>query len=424
MDDRDAVRSVQGTTHLDELSRIYEGTLGGPIVRDKLWFFTSARYGKTSNQLTLARTGLGLTQVATDKRGEIKLTASPLPGHTIQGGYLTNPLDTTNFSGAQRLVIDPHSETSQSIPNWYCFTNYKGVVRSNVLVEAQYSERRYKILEAAPSGANLVTDSPFLCLDGSCLYNAPYFDNQKDPEQRNNRQFTASATNYLTLHGRHEVKGGYECFRSQRTGGGSQSPTQYVFNANFLTGAGGAPVLDATSRPIPVFQTGQTGISYYPAIVGAVMNVDSNSLYVQDHWTVSDRLSADLGARFEHVTVESTGSLTSIKNNRIVPRLAASYDVAGDGNHVIHASYGQYSGRYNENQVGKNSPVGNAPEIDAKYQGPSGQGYDFAPAFDLANYPITSQNASVRDPTKNVFMAPGTKSFEFNSKVFRSRFKG
>lgn len=57
------------TNHIDQTSRVYEGTFGGPLVKDRLWFFSSGRYGKGSNQVTLAQTGIGLTSVDTNKRG-------------------------------------------------------------------------------------------------------------------------------------------------------------------------------------------------------------------------------------------------------------------------------------------------------------------------------------------------------------------
>ena len=87
-----------------------------------------------------------------------------------------------------------------------------------------------------------------------------------------------------------------------------------------------------------------------------------------------------LGARFEHVNAESTGDIVSINNNRIVPRAAVSFDVTGDGDKIVHVTYGQYSGRYNEAQIGRNSPVGNSPSIDSMYRGPAGQGLRFRAA--------------------------------------------
>ena len=55
-------------------------------------------------------------------------------------------------------------------------------------------------------------------------------------------------TNYWTSGRRHETKGGYEWFRSQRTGGNSQSSTSYVFDADFLTDAAGKPLLDSSGH--------------------------------------------------------------------------------------------------------------------------------------------------------------------------------
>jgi len=163
----------RGTEHLDVLSRSYEGTFGGPIAKDRLWFFTSGRYANTSNQVTLQLTGIGLTSVDTNKRGELKFTGTVAPNHTIQGGYLTDPRTRTNNSGLQTFIIEPHAEVDRSNPNSYYFTNYHGVVRSNLLVEAQYSERRFQF-EGDGGTSTSIVDSPFLSVTQcSCLYNAP-----------------------------------------------------------------------------------------------------------------------------------------------------------------------------------------------------------------------------------------------------------
>jgi len=257
----------RGTSHLDVLSRTYEGTFGGPIVKDRLWFFTSGRYAKTNNQVTLQQTGLGLLNVDTNKRGELKFTGTVAQNHTIQGGFLTDPRTRTNNSGLQSFIIDPHSEVTRSNPNWYYFTNYRGVFQSNVLVEAQYSERRFEFEGDGGTSTN-IQDSPFISVTQcACLFNAPYFD-ATDPEHRNNRQLTGSVTDYWAFHGRHETKAGFEWFRSQRTGGNSQSSTSYVFNSDFATDANGIPLLDSSGRPVPLFVSGLSSIDYFPATRG------------------------------------------------------------------------------------------------------------------------------------------------------------
>jgi hypothetical protein len=411
--------------HTDDLQETWEGVFGGPLVRDRLWFFAAGRYAALDIPRTLATTAAQVVQHDLNKRGQIKLTGVVAPNHTIQGDYVNNARTTTNSSGALGLIIDPNALSTISTPNRYYSGNYRGVLTSSLLLEAQFSGRRNELIGGG-TGSDLATNSPFIVTTFNAIYNAPYFDGI-DAEQRNNRQLTGSATKFWQGGGSHETKGGYEWYRSQRTGGGSQSPTGYVFVSNFLTGAGNAPVLDATGRPTPVFTPGVSKLEYFPAIKGAVLNNDSNSLYVADHWVLGSHLSADLGARFEHVTAKSTGGIVSIRNNRIVPRLALAYDVQGDGDKIVHVTYGQYSGRYNEAQIGRNSPVGNSPLIESVYRGPAGQGYGFAAGLNPANYPISSANATVTDATQNVFMTPGTKSpltHEFSLSFGENLFNG
>ena len=421
----EVTKNLQDTAHPNTLQERYEGTFGGPILKDRLWFFGSGRYQNVATPQVLPQTAVSVPSTNQNKRFELKLTGTVAQGHTISGGFLNNATTLTNSSGIQSFVIDPHSEVNYTEPNNYFYANYKGVLGDSLLVEAQYSQRHFAF--AGDGGTSTaITDSPFIsATQCACLYNAPYFD-ATDPENRNNKQLTGSVTKYWKLRGRHETKSGYEWFRSQRTGGNSQSSTSYVFSSDFATNAAGAPVLDSTGRPIPMFVPGTSYLDYYPAVRGAVLNVDNHSLYGQDHWTISDRLSADLGARYEHVKAASTGAIISVDTARIVPRVGVAYDLKGTGDHIIHVNYGQYSGRYDEAQIGANSPVGNPADIEPIYQGPAGQGYGFAPGFNLANYPINAANAAVSDPTQNIKMDPNLKSplvHEF-SLSYGSKFMG
>ena len=89
-----------------------------------------------------------------------------------------------------------------------------------------------------------------------------------------------------------------------------------------------------------------------------------------------------------------------------MPRLATAYDVKGDGKHVVHVTYGQYAGRYNEAQIGNNNNVGNPDVLLGIYIGPAGQGRNFAPGFNPANY----DTVLGQFPTENVFFEDGLSS--------------
>src|SRR5262249_10859411 len=47
-----------GTTHKDVLSKTYEGTFGGPIVHDRLWFFSAGRWATTNTATTFPETAI------------------------------------------------------------------------------------------------------------------------------------------------------------------------------------------------------------------------------------------------------------------------------------------------------------------------------------------------------------------------------
>jgi outer membrane receptor for ferrienterochelin and colicin len=408
-----AAKSV--TAYPDDLQNTMEATFGGPIVRDRLWFFAAGRNQKTETPVNLAETGISLSSQDMNRRGEVKITGTVATNQTLQGGYLNNYRERTNNSGLQSFIIDPASEVDRTNPNMYYFTNYRGV-RGSMMFEAQYSQRKFKFADDGGTSTDII-DSPFISLTCACLYNAPYFD-ATDPENRNNQQITGNVTRFWTGGGRHETKLGYEFFRSQRTGGNSQSSTSYVFNADFVLQNG---------MPVPHFVPGETYIENYVATRGATMNINNNSAFLQDNWTISNRLTAQLGLRFEQVKVESTGEIVSVNTSpRIVPRLGASYDLTGDGATVLHATYGQYSGRYNEAQVGGNSPVGSPATLSRYYAGPDciGDERTCAAGFALGNYPITPANLErVEVPLANIFVDQKVKTpltHEFSASLGRT----
>ena len=132
-------KGIADSAHPTQLQERYEGTFGGPIVKDRLWFFSSGRYQNVNTPATLPQTGVSAPQQTQNKRFEIKLTGTVAPGHTIAGGYLTNATQPDEQLWPFVFVIDPHSLVNYSEPNNYFYTNYKGVLGNRLLVEAQYS---------------------------------------------------------------------------------------------------------------------------------------------------------------------------------------------------------------------------------------------------------------------------------------------
>jgi hypothetical protein len=404
----------------DKLNHSQEVTFGGPILRSKLWFFGAGRFESTDNAAPLPQTGIQTRTTDDNKRGEIKLTATPWQNHTIWGSYLKVAEDALRpaFTSAGLATIDPNTLESPSFPNDGVVVGYRGVLSPRSFAEIRFSEKKFGFHGSGGTSTNII-DSPMVTLTQAQLgvYNGAYFD-ATDPEDRNNWQVAGNFSYFLTTPkaGSHDLKGGIEVYQSKRTGGNSQSATNYVFDADYATDDAGNPLYDANNRLIPIFDPGNTLIENWLATRGAELKIKTTSLYAQDTWRAGRHLTMNLGLRYEKVRSNATGGIVGVDTDTIVPRLAATFDPKGDGRYVLQATYAHYAGKYSEAQFGNNTNVGNPSQLLGIYDGPAGQGRDFAPGFDPANYGIVQGTF----PTANIFFdknlsSPLTKEFSLQA---------
>jgi outer membrane receptor protein involved in Fe transport len=401
-------------SRLDKMDRYHEGVLGGPIQRTKVWFFAAGRTQSTTSDVTLPQTAAPFEQTEEINRWELKLTATPWANQTLQGQYTQRQQSGVRPSIPQ--TIDPNAADNVDQPGSLLVANWNGVVAKRFFATAQYSQK-----ENHPRFGNTSTalvDSPFLTIGrvspGGLHFNAPYFD-RTDPEDRDNYQLTGSLA-WLTstpTWGTHDVKTGVEHFVSIGVGGNSQSSTGFIFNTDYLV-VGGRPAFDTVGRIIPVWIPGTTSQAQTIATRGAELRIKTTSAYVQDRWVAFPRLTLDLGVRLEHASSEATGDIDSVNAMTWMPRLAATFDVDGSGRTVAGGSFSVYSGKYVQNYINRNTAVGNPARVTRTYIGPAGEGRDFAPAYDPANYSISTGTF----PTANVFFDDDLSSAHTNEVTF------
>jgi hypothetical protein len=406
---RETPRQVQNNlVNPDLLGRTYEGTFGGPVALDRLWFFTAGRYEQINLANTFAQTAGAYTRTDTNRRGELKLTGTPGAGHMVQASYIINHTRQANASGLPAAaLVDVSTLVTRTLPNDLFAASYNGVLAGRYFATAQFSRKTQGFRNNGGTSA-AITDSPFRTLGatagvpGSLYYHAPYLD-ATDPENRDNHQVAASVSYLLSTRGTgsHDVKGGVESFVNRARGGNSQSSTGYVFVTDYLV-QGGRPAVSASGRPIPVFTPGVSQAWNFMATRGATLDIRTTSLYLQDRWVVTRKMTMDLGVRGEVVRGEATGNITTVSTTSLMPRLAMAFDARGDGRTILQATYGMYGGRYGQTQFATNTNVGRPSETDYVYTGPAGQGADFAPGFDIANY---SRVVFASFPTANVRIA-------------------
>ncbi|MDP2389034.1 MAG: TonB-dependent receptor [Acidobacteriota bacterium] len=389
-----------------KMDRYYEGTFGGPLRQDRAWFFFAGRSQSSETSLTLAQTAAPVQQVDDQNRWELKVTATPMTNQTVQVQYLDRRQ--TSVRPSLPITIDPTAIDTQDTPGHLLVANWNGVMSGRYYANAQYSRKANH-----PRIGNTSTrleDSPFLTIGrvspGGQHFGPVYFD-RTDPEDRDNDQLTGSVSYFGSRPGwgTHDLKGGFELFSLVLRGGNSQSSTGYLFNTDYASVAG-RPVTEASGRVVPVWIPGSTTVGNTLPTRGAELDITTTAFYLQDRWTPSSRLTVDLGLRYERVSSVATGDSPAIDAQSFVPRLAAAYALTDSGRTVLSGSYAHYSGRYTSSIFGRNTPVANAGRVTSVYNGPAGQGYDFAPAYDLANYSVVSGSF----PTANIFLEDGLHS--------------
>lgn len=407
--EKNAIAAGRGTPHADKNVFVHTATLGGPVAKDRLWFFGAYRRENSSTANALSVTGVGYNTTVANRRYEGKLTGRLAANHHVNLNYIKQSnQDGDRASLNTTAAIDLRTLVDRETPSDLFVARYDGALSANAFVEAQYSRKTFGFRGTGGTSQDIL-ESPFMSRGQAGIpsgrhYNAPYFSSF-DPEDRNNRQYAAALSYFLSTAsaGRHDFKLGAEYFTSTRTGGNSQSATGFVFSADPVV-VGGQPAVDANGRIIPNFIPNVSQVTNWRSVQGAQIDLNTVSLYLNDRWHLTDQWSFNLGVRMERHSTEATqDGIASISSSAIVPRLAATFDVKGDGQWILQGTYGHYSGKASETQFADNTNVGTPASVTYTYQGPAGQGIGFAPAFNLANYRIVGGSF----PTANVFLDQG-----------------
>lgn len=397
----------KGTKLTDKNNDIYSGTLGGYVVKDRLWFFGAARKLNTSVDTPLSITGVNYPQTTDEKRYEGKLTWNIADSHSVQASYIKRDF-TQQRPGIGSM--SPDTITAQLRPQSLYVGRYSGVLSSTLFAEASYSEAKANLTGGGSTRS--IVDSPFVSQTLGTGFNAPYFD-ATDGEDRNNKQANAGLSFFLNSAkaGSHDLKVGIEDYRSIDIGGNSQTSTDFVFYTDPVFDAAGNPVFGADGHLIPTFVPFPGG-NYYSAIGnwigarGSEANLRVQSAYVNDNWHLNNHLSFNLGARYEKGTNTTSDHARLIDSSRVSPRLSMAVDPTATGRWRLDASYSQYASTFDFGHFLAASNTGNPSLVYGVYIGPPGQGRDFAPGFDPKNYYIVYAGS----PTQNVSFAKGVKS--------------
>jgi outer membrane receptor protein involved in Fe transport len=333
---------------------------GGPLKRDRLWALGMMQFTAFRN----SDVGVDPTTAARNHNYKpfAKITSQLSTHNQVEFQYsneyfsLPTPLDRLTPAEA---ATDEHGTNPIVIGRWtHTFGN-------NTLLETR-AGGIYIRDNFGPLSGNFTTPGHYDLGTGASSVNAT--GNEKN--NQNQTTLSATVTRFADkfIAGSHDFKFGVQIERGTS-----------VVNDSYT---GGGALYDYFAEP------------YYELVRDTrarVGTVSSTGVFVQDNWTPTDRVTLNLGVRFDHANgfvpktdkldaaLENvTGTYDGIPDligfNNVSPRVGVNVMADRAGKTVVKGSYGRYYGRLNVNMFREMAP-GNTPLYQFFWNPDTGQ-YD------------------------------------------------
>lgn len=316
----------------------FNPTFGGPLIKDRLWFLGSYRYWR-NNRLEANTYNPDGTQ-ALDRQLLVNYSGkiSAKINNTNRVGFLIDWNKKYREERRDRTTlyqfISPEATKWQRQGGPIGNVRWTSTLRDDFLFEAGFSFNRISWFTWGQPAVDPLTlprlDLALSQLDGRA-------ETELDRDIPQNRTLSMFSTWFPRWHGSHALRFGLQY---------NNAP---YFNRNKTGG------LDLTAR----FRNGvPDSVTVWNTPVENRVRIADLGLFIQDSWTIRERLTINVGTRFERyvgsidpqnapagvfVPERHFEKVDDVPNwNTIVPRLAAVYDLTGKGRTAIKVNASKY----------------------------------------------------------------------------------
>jgi len=303
-----------------------EATLGGPIIRDRLWFFAAFYYGEADN----TPEGSPTTWMGRANAPKAKLTWQIAPSWRGTASYL-GKYATFENANASRWT-QPEATSYIDNPDEHIALGVDGMLSDSLLwtMRVGYDNTPY---EGRPMSGDL---EPIAHYNTVTNIDSNNF-NWQETDDGDRIQAATDLTWFLSgSSGTHELKAGLAvsdmswtvsfCLTGTTGGVGCVADVPgYAFVDTQLDGRDFPLVMREEYNPGPVDFSGEMW-----------------SGYLQDAWRPAPNLTVKAGLRYDTITYDMDRTGASVAMGRWQPRLGVAWDLTGDARNVLRASIGRY----------------------------------------------------------------------------------
>jgi hypothetical protein len=343
--------------------------LGGPILRDKIWFFghVNPQWNDRRREVTFVSGETGTySQNGLLRNGDFRLDFQPFQRLRLGTSFTTDNFrwkgGLPTYDGTDNPAFD-WARQGFKYPGHTWTNSITATVTPKFVVDVRYG------LNGIATRQFLKADEPrwyFLQSNGligypadDALYRPRSYMNYADVDGYATNQdyekkltFNTSASWIFNAGGQHSFKFGSQWNRLL-VDVNNAYPFDYV---RFYWGQIYNTIDGRSLSSTCVGGDGNTytPCGYYevrsPFGVIAKLHTDRNAFYFQDSWTIGRRLTINPGLRFEKEEIPSFSDLPEFAGaafkwgfgDKIAPRFGAAYDVLGNGKMKIFGSWGRF----------------------------------------------------------------------------------
>ena len=352
-------------------------SLGGHIIRDKLWFFGSILpvYQTTKRGINWSdepgATLVNFKRTDTWLNGSFKLSAEPLKNLRLSAAFISNSdrwrgglpgdlgstarIDWTELGNSEFA----YDQMGENAPTWSVSGTLDYTLGNNLQMSARFGHyKQNNVQQMDPPGIyywHLIYNE-----GGEAAYGWP--EDKVRPNRWENYTwgqfykqskavYTRTSANadlnyFLNFAGEHSWKAGFQYIQIMDDfDGTSPNPVIYL--------RVGRPFPEQIpGSPVNAGFMGRYGYYENRSPFGTLVNkARSNryTFYIQDSWTIANRLTLNIGLRAEKEKVPAFSDLPEYKDvvamdlgweDKLAPRLGFIYDVHGDSSLKVFGSFG------------------------------------------------------------------------------------